>query len=272
MIRAALLACSAAAAVRINCTVAVPQRIRAGDRVAARVDVAVAGAAAESLVVELRAAGPVVFGPGAPGLDPPGDAGDDDVIYAVRGERRRRWLVRLGARRRRAVWALFAAERTNTSPARRPDNPQRPEGEGQTAKITLRARAALGGATATCEAPVSVVAAVPRATDCVAPVSAALDARALVVGEPTRLRAPALSRVPLPAGLTLVRGGRVDADGAVRVDGGGAADVVAAWPGLFRAPGGCANASAGLRVAVGTGRGADGRLRLGDVSWDYSSL
>ena len=35
---------------------------------------------------------------------------------------------------------------------------------------------------------------------------------------------------------------------------------------------GCANASAGLRVAVGTGRGADGRLRLGDVSWDYSSL
>ena len=88
MIRAALLACSTAA-VRINCTVAVPRRIRAGDRVAARVDVAVAGAAAESLVVELRAAGPVVFGPGAPGLDPPGDAGDDDVIYAVRGERRR---------------------------------------------------------------------------------------------------------------------------------------------------------------------------------------
>ena len=252
MMRAALLACSAAAAVRINCTVAVPQRIRAGDRVAARVDVAVAGAAAESLVVELRAAGPVVFGPGAPGLDPPGDAGDDDVIYAVRGERRRRWLVRLGARRRRAVWALFAAERPDA--------------------VTLRARAALGGATATCEAPVSVVAAAPRATDCVAPVSAALDARALVVGEPTRLRAPALSRVPLPAGLALVRGGRVDADGAVRVDGGGTADVIAAWPGLFRAPGGCANASAGLRVAVGTGRGADGRLRLGDVSWDYSSL
>ena len=98
MIRAALLACCTAAAVRINCTVAVPRRIRAGDRVAARVDVNVAGAAAESLVVELRAAGPVVFGPGAPGLDPPGDAGDDDVIYAVRGERRRRWLVRLGAR------------------------------------------------------------------------------------------------------------------------------------------------------------------------------
>ena len=251
MIRAALLACCAAA-VRINCTVSVPRRIRAGDRVAARVDVAVAGAAAESLVVELRAAGPVVFGPGAPGLDPPGDAGDDDVIYAVRGERRRRWLVRLGARRRRAVWALFAAERPDA--------------------VTLRARAALGGATATCEAPVSVVAAAPRATDCVAPVSAALDARALVVGEPTRLRAPALSRVPLPAGLALVRGGRVDADGAVRVDGGGTADVIAAWPGLFRAPGGCANASAGLRVAVGTGRGADGRLRLGDVSWDYSSL
>ena len=252
MMRAALLACSAAAAVRINCTVAVPQRIRAGDRVAARVDVAVAGAAAESLVVELRAAGPVTFGPGAPGLDPPGDAGDDDVIYAVRGERRRRWLVRLGARRRRAVWALFAAERPDA--------------------VTLRTRAALGDATATCEAPVSVVAAAPRAAGCLAPVSAALDARALVVGEPTRLRAPALSRVPLPAGLTLVRGGRVDADGAVRVDGGGAADVVAAWPGLFRAPGGCANASAGLRVAVGTGRGADGRLRLGDVSWDYSSL
>ena len=270
MIRAALLACSAAAAVRINCTVAVPRRIRAGDRVAARVDVAVAGAAAESLVVELRAAGPVVFGPGAPGLDPPGDAGDDDVIYAVRGERRRRWLVRLGARRRRAVWALFSADRTNTSPA--PDGQQRPKGEDQTARMTLRARAALGGATATCEAPVSVVAAAPRATDCVAPVSAALDARALVVGEPTRLRAPALSRVPLPAGLTLVRGGRVDASGVVLVDGGGAADVVAAWPGLFRAPGGCANASAGLRVAVGTGRGADGRLRLGDVSWDYSSL
>ena len=252
MMRAALLACSAAAAVRINCTVAVPQRIRAGDRVAARVDVAVAGAAAESLVVELRAAGPVTFGPGAPGLDPPGDAGDDDVIYAVRGERRRRWLVRLGARRRRAVWALFAAERPDA--------------------VTLRARAALGGATATCEAPVSVVAAAPRATDCVAPVSAALDARALVVGEPTRLRAPALSRVPLPAGLTLVRGGRVDASGVIFVDGGGAADVVAAWPGFFRAPDGCANASAGLRVAVGTGRGADGRLRLGDVSWDYSSL
>ena len=97
MIRAALLACSTAAAVRINCTVAVPRRIRAGDRVAARVDVAVAGAAAESLVTELRAAGPgaVAFGPGAPGLDPPGDVGDDDVIYAVRGERRRRWLVRL---------------------------------------------------------------------------------------------------------------------------------------------------------------------------------
>ena len=254
MIRAALLACCTAAAVRINCTVAVPRRIRAGDRVAARVDVAVAGAAAESLVIELRAAGPgaVAFGPGAPGLDPPGDAGDDDVIYAVRGERRRRWLVRLGARRRRAVWALFAAERTDA--------------------VTLRARAALGGATATCEAPVSVVAAAPRATGCVAPVSAALDARALVVGEPTRLRAPALSRVPLPAGLALVRGGRVDASGVVFVDGGGAADVVAAWPGLFRAPGGCANASAGLRVAVGTGRGADGRLRLGDVSWDYSSL
>ena len=252
MIRAALLACSAAAAVRINCTVAVPQRIRAGDRVAARVDVAVAGAAAESLVVELRAAGPVTFGPGAPGLDPPGDAGDDDVIYAVRGERRRRWLVRLGARRRRAVWALFAAERPDA--------------------VTLRARAALGDATATCEAPVSVVAAAPRAAGCVAPVSAVLDARALVVGEPTRLRAPALSRVPLPAGLTLVRGGRVDASGVVFVDGGGAADVVAAWPGLFRAPGGCANASAGLRVAVGTGRGADGRLRLGDISWDYSSL
>ena len=252
MMRAALLACSAAAAVRINCTVAVPQRIRAGDRVAARVDVAVAGAAAESLVVELRAAGPVTFGPGAPGLDPPGDAGDDDVIYAVRGERRRRWLVRLGARRRRAVWALFAAERTDS--------------------VTLRARAALGDARATCEAPVAVVAAEPRAAGCLAPVSAALDARALVVGEPTRLRAPALSRVPLPAGLTLVRGGRVDASGVVFVDGGGAADVVAAWPGLFRAPGGCANASAGLRVAVGTGRGADGRLRLGDVSWDYSSL
>ena len=252
MMRAALLACSAAAAVRINCTVAVPQRIRAGDRVAARVDVAVAGAAAESLVVELRAAGPVVFGPGAPGLDPPGDAGDDDVIYAVRGERRRRWLVRLGARRRRAVWALFAAERPDA--------------------VTLRARAALGGATATCEAPVSVLAAAPRATDCVAPVSAALDARALVVGEATRLRAPALSRVPLPAGLSLLRGGRVDASGVIFVDGGGAADVVAAWPGFFRAPDGCANASAGLRVAVGTGRGADGRLRLGDVSWDYSSL
>ena len=163
MMRAALLACSAAAAVRINCTVAMPQRIRAGDRVAARVNVAVAGAAAESLVVELRAAGPVVFGPGAPGLDPPGDAGDDDVIYAVRGERRRRWLVRLGARRRRAVWALFAAERPDA--------------------VTLRARAALGGATATCEAPVSVVAAAPRAAGCLAPVSAALDARALVVGE-----------------------------------------------------------------------------------------
>ncbi len=252
MMRAALLACSAAAAVRINCTVAVPQRIRAGDRVAARVDVAVAGAAAESLVVELRAAGPVVFGPGAPGLDPPGDAGDDDVIYAVRGERRRRWLVRLGARRRRAVWALFAAERPDA--------------------VTLRARAALGGATATCEAPVSVVAAAPRAAGCLAPVSAALDARALVVGEATRLRAPALSRVPLPAGLSLLRGGRVDASGVIFVDGGGAADVVAAWPGFFRAPDGCANASAGLRVAVGTGRGADGRLRLGDVSWDYSSL
>ena len=252
MMRAALLACSAAAAVRINCTVAVPQRIRAGDRVAARVDVAVAGAAAESLVVELRAAGPVTFGPGAPGLDPPGDAGDDDVIYAVRGERRRRWLVRLGARRRRAVWALFAAERTDS--------------------VTLRARAALGGATATCEAPVAVVAAAPRAAGCVAPVSAALDARALVVGEATRLRAPALSRVPLPAGLSLLRGGRVDASGVIFVDGGGAADVVAAWPGFFRAPDGCANASAGLRVAVGTGRGADGRLRLGDVSWDYSSL
>ena len=257
MMRAALLACSTAAAVRINCTVAVPRRIRAGDRVAARVDVSVAGAAAESLVIELRSSGPVTFGPGAPGLDPPGDAGDDDVIYAVRGERRRRWLVRLGARRQRAVWALFAAERTDA--------------------VTLRARAALGGATATCEAPVSVVAAAPRATGCVAPVSAALDARALVVGEPTRLRAPALSRVPLPAGLALLRGGRVDAGGVVFVDGGGAADVVAAWPGLFRAdppsrPDGCANASAGLRVAVGTGRGADGRLRLGDVSWDYSSL
>ena len=252
MIRAALLACCTAAAVRINCTVAVPQRIRAGDRVAARVDVAVAGAAAESLVVELRAAGPVTFGPGAPGLDPPGDAGDDDVIYAVRGERRRRWLVRLGARRRRAVWALFAAERPDA--------------------VTLRARAALGDATATCEAPVSVVAAAPRAAGCVAPVSAVLDARALVVGEPTRLRAPALSRVPLPAGLSLLRGGRVDASGVIFVDGGGAVDVIAAWPGLFRAPDGCANASAGLRVAVGTGRGVDGRLRLGDVSWDYSSL
>ena len=173
MIRAALLACCTAKAARINCTVAVPRRIRAGDRVAARVDVSVAGAAAESLVVELRAAGPVTFGPGAPGLDPPGDAGDDDVIYAVRGERRRRWLVRLGARRRRAVWALFAADRPDA--------------------VTLRARAALGDATATCEAPVSVVAAAPRAAGCVAPVSAALDAWALVVGEPTRLRAPALS-------------------------------------------------------------------------------
>ena len=68
---------------------------------------------------------------------------------------------------------------------------------------------------------------------------------------------------------------RVDADGAVRVDGGDAADVVAAWPGLFRAPDGCANASAGLRVAVGTSRGEDGRLLLGDVVFsedDYSSL
>ena len=36
MIRAALLACSTAA-VHINCTVAVPRRIREGDRVAARV-------------------------------------------------------------------------------------------------------------------------------------------------------------------------------------------------------------------------------------------
>ena len=115
-------------------------------------------------------------------------------------------------------------------------------------------------------------AAAPLAAGCLAPVSAALDARALVVGEPTRLRAPALSRVPLPAGLALLRGGRVDANSVVLVDGGGAADVVAAWPGLFRAPDGCANASAGLRVAVGTGRGVDGRLRLGDVSWDYSSL
>ena len=253
MIRAALLACSTAAAVHINCTVAVPRRIRVGDRVAARLDVSVAGAAAESLVVELRSSGPVTFGPGAPGLDPPGDAGDDDVIYAVRGERRRRWLVRLGARRRRAVWALFAAERTDS--------------------VTLRARAALGGATATCEAPVSVVAAAPRAaTGCDAAPRAALDAKMLVVGAPTRLRAPALSRVPLPAGLALLRGGRVDAGGVVFVDGGGAADVVAAWPGFFRAPDGCANASAGLRVAVGTGRGADGRLRLGDISWDYSSL
>ena len=56
MIRAALLACSAAAAVRINCTVAVPRRIRAGDRVAARVDVAVAGAAPRGAAGEGRAA------------------------------------------------------------------------------------------------------------------------------------------------------------------------------------------------------------------------
>ena len=64
----------------------------------------------------------------------------------------------------------------------------------------------------------------------------------------------------------------VHVNGRCLLDGGGTADVIAAWPGLFRAPDGCANASAGLRVAVGTGRGADGRLRLGDVSWDYSSL
>ena len=87
MIRAALLACCTAAAERINCTVAVPRRIRAGDRVAARVDVAVAGAAAESLVIELRFSRARSPRPRSPGLDPPGDAGDDDVIYAVRGER-----------------------------------------------------------------------------------------------------------------------------------------------------------------------------------------
>ena len=87
-----------------------------------------------------------------------------------------------------------------------------------------------------------------------------------------RAAAGAAASAAAPAGLALLRGGRVDASGVVRVDGGGATDVVAAWPGLFRAPDDCANASAGLRVAVGTGRGADGRLRLGDVSWDYSSL
>lgn len=238
---------------RVNCSIAVPRRIREGDRVAARVDVSVADAASESLVLELRATGPVAFGPGAPGLDPPGDAGDDDVIYAVR---KRRWRVRLGAQRRRAVWALFAAEGATT--------------------VTLQARAALAGATATCEASVEIVAAAPRTASCIAAPRAALNAQTIVVGEPTRLRAPALAAVPLPAGLALLRGGRVDAGGAVRVDGG-AADVVAAWPGLFRADpprlGGCANASAGLRIAVGTGRGADGRLRLGDVVYtdeDYS--
>ena len=88
MIRAALLACSTAAAVHINCTVAVPRRIRAGDRVAARVDVSVAGAAAESLVVELRSSGPVTFGPGAPGLDPPGDANKLVRAYALAVESR----------------------------------------------------------------------------------------------------------------------------------------------------------------------------------------
>ena len=106
MIRAALLACCTAAAVRINCTVAVPRRIRAGDRVAARVDVAVAGAAAESLVVELR--GPVTFRAEAPGLEP--SPYEDDVIFAVR-RRERAFVVRLGARRRRSIWASFAVPR-----------------------------------------------------------------------------------------------------------------------------------------------------------------
>ena len=142
--RAALLACSTAAAVRINCTVAVPRRIRAGDRVAARVDVAVAGAAAESLVIELRAAGPgaVAFGPGAPGLDPPGDVGDDDVIYAVRGERRRRWLVRLGARRQRAVWRSPPNART---PSLRARGARRRDGHVRGARLRRRGGAARHG-------------------------------------------------------------------------------------------------------------------------------
>lgn len=265
LVATAAVCCCAAATTppppRVNCSIAVPRRIREGDRVAARVDVSVADAVSESLVVELRATGPAAFGPSAPGLDPPGDAGDDDVIYAVR---KRRWRVRLGARRRRAVWALFATERTNPR-ARR----TRADGVEELTTVTLQARAALADATATCEASVAVVAAAPRSADCIAPPLAALDAQTLVVGEPTRLRAPALAAVPLPAGLVLLRGGRVDADGAV--------DVVAAWPGLFRADpphrDGCANASAGLQIAVGTGRGADGRLRLGDFVYldeDYA--
>ena len=207
-----------------------PRRIRAGDRVVARVDVAVAGAVAESLVIE-RAERAGHLGPGAPGLDPPGDAGDDDVIYAVRGERRRRWLVRLGARRRRAVWALFAAERTDA--------------------VTLRARAALGGATATCEAPVSVVAAAPRATGCVAPVSAALDA-----GPSSSANLRGSARRPYQE-CRCPRASRSSAAGAstraalLFVDGGGAADVAAAGPA----------SSARLRRLRGRVGGPPGRRR-----------
>ena len=96
------------------------------------------------------------------------------------------------------VWALFAAERTDS--------------------VGRRARAALGGATAAARRP-SRRRGGARAAGCIAPQCRA-DARALVVGEPTRPHAPALSRVPLPAGLALVRGGRVDAGGVVFVDRG----------------------------------------------------
>jgi len=246
-----------AAGARVNCSLHAPKRVRGGDRVAARVDVAVAADQSifESLVVELR--GPVTFRAEAPGLEP--SPYEDDVIFAVR-RRERAFVVRLGARRRRSIWASFAVPR---------------DGGGA---LRVAATAALGDEVAACAADVAVVAprdARPRAG------CAALGARAastaLVLGERTTVRAvgedgPVV--VPLPFGVAHVAGGsRVDGRRAVRLDAGEVATVVAVSPGYFaadapRARGrgtDCARGAAGLAVAVGTARGDDGALKIGDV-------
>ena len=246
-------------AARVNCSVGVPGRVRGGDRVAVRVDVEVAEDESifESLVVELRA--PVRFRTEAPGLDPP-PLDEDDVIFAVR-RKEQAYVLRLGARRRRAIWASFVA---------RDDGPP---------AFDVAASAALGTATAACRAPVAVVARRPPpdwARGC-ATVAVAAAEESLVVGETTTIRALAEGPlvVPLPFGVARVSGGRaVEGRHAVKLASrDDAAVVVATFPGYYAADpprarsrgGACAIGETGVAVAVGTGRGAEGDLELGDV-------
>ena len=147
LIRLVVVACAAAAAPRINCTLSLPARVRAGDTAAARVDVAVArGGAFESLVVEVRAragggAGrepSVRFGSGPPGLEPA--SGDDDAIYAVRGDGgEERWLARLAARERRTVWATFRAAARTVGAFERRRGPSEPRASRARAIFPLAA-------------------------------------------------------------------------------------------------------------------------------------